>query len=405
MGTTNLFVGEDGILRAYHVYFDAHGWRVYSLAASVVASVGASLPEHEDIVLNWRGRPPAYQHVPLHEVYFDLQRSARTRPTNEFAGKIVIIGSTAPALFDFKPTPVAKTHAGVEILATSIDNLKNRDYLVLFPTYVTVGVTLIALSLLAAAFVYSVDQRLLALVFTLFQTGLLAVSYLVLNFSNVFVDLTAPFAFSLLYFTGARFANLFAALHRNGHPYFSRVLDDGNDCRVMLAHADIRLPTHNACLRLRAEIKKQAGVARHGVVTAPLFKGAPLLHAFFRDSLQLYWLVPAAREREALQDLVATLARCSPVIERTAVRHPQVARPIVTWGLHTLSLHVDAAGHWRLQGEAALAQTLALAHASPRPAEPGSTQLVVSTQFSELCRRAELQLPDDPRVVGGLTGG
>jgi CHASE2 domain-containing sensor protein len=392
-GTTNLFADAEGILRTYHVYLDANDWRIYSLPANVAASLGAELPEGQQIVLNWRGRPPSYRHVSLHEIYFDLQKRERTRAANEFADKIVVVGSTAPALFDYKPTPVAKAHPGVEILATSIDNLRNGDYLVLLPVYVTVTVTLIALAMLAAAFVYRIDQWLLNLVFTLFQTGLLAVAYLVLNVSTVFVDLTAPFVFSLLYFTVARFADRCATLHRNGHPYFSRVLDAGNECRVVLAHAEIRLPTHNASLRLRAEIKKEAGRARHAVVTAPLFKGAPLLHAFFRDSLQLYWLVPAAQEREAIQDALRVLEQTLPVIERSAARHAQAPRPIVTWALHAVHLGVDAAGQWRLKGEAAMAEVVALAHREPPRGEAGSTQFVASSGFRELCRRLDTQAP------------
>ncbi len=386
-GTTNLFADAEGILRSYHVYLDVQGWRLYSLPANVAASLGAELPEAQQIVLNWRGRPPSYRHVSFHEVYFDLQRRERTRPPDEFAGKIVIVGSTAPALFDYKATPVAKAHPGVEILATSIDNLRNGDYLVLLPVYVTVTVTLLALVLLAAAFVYRIDQWLLSLVFTVFQTGLLAVAYLVLNVSTVFVDLTAPFVFSLLYFTIARVAHRCATLHRNGHPYFSRVLDEGQDCLVVLAHAEIRLPTHNASLRLRAEIKKEAGVARHAVVTAPLFKSAPLLHAFFRDSLQLYWLVPVAQERAALADALSVLERSLLVIERSAARHAQASHPIVTWALHAVHLAVDGAGQWRLAGEVAMAEVVALAHRAKLHPEAGSTQVVASAGFRDRCAR------------------
>ncbi len=387
LGTTNLFADAEGILRAYHVSLDVNGWRLFSLPANVVASLGIELPEARDIVVNWRGRPPAYPHIPLHEVYFDLQRQKRTRPPQEFRDKIVVIGSTAPALFDYKPTPVAKAHPGVEILATAIDNLKNRDYLVLLPVGVTLAVTLLALALLAAAFVYQIDQRLLNLIFTLFQTGLLAVVYVALNVSTVFVDLTAPFVFSLLYFTVTRVAWHMATLHKNGHPYFSHALDVGSDCCVVLAHVDIRLPSHNACLRLRAELKQQAALARHGVVTPPLFVAAPLLHAFFRDSLQLYWLVPAARGREALEDLARVLHGCRPHIERAAARHPQAARPVLTWALHGVVLHVDAAGQWRLRGEAALAHVVTLAQAGATPPAGEASEVLCSASFGELVQR------------------
>jgi adenylate cyclase len=39
-----------------------------------------------------------------------------------FAGKVVVIGATAPSLHDIHPTPLAPLQAGVETLATAIDN-------------------------------------------------------------------------------------------------------------------------------------------------------------------------------------------------------------------------------------------------------------------------------------------
>ncbi|HEU5339519.1 MAG TPA: CHASE2 domain-containing protein, partial [Sulfuricaulis sp.] len=200
LGTNNIYTEDDGIARTYDVYANEYGWRVASLPANVATALGVTLPDQPDILLNWRGRPPSYRHVSFHDIYFDLLKQKRTRPPDEFTGKIVIIGSTAPSLFDLKPTPLAKAHPGVEILATAIDNLKKSDYLRELSPWIYILVTLAAVVILTATFVYKVDQRLINLAFTILQTGFLAVSYLTLNFSVVFVDLTAPFAFSLMYF-------------------------------------------------------------------------------------------------------------------------------------------------------------------------------------------------------------
>ncbi|MEK7207042.1 MAG: CHASE2 domain-containing protein, partial [Pseudomonadota bacterium] len=145
LGTNNLYADDDGIVRSYHVYRIEHGWVVNSLPANVAAATGAVLPDDPDILINWRGKPPSYQRVSFHEVYFDFLKEKKTRPANEFAGKIVIIGSTAPSLFDIKPTSVARIHPGVEILATALDNMKNRDYLSELPRWVAVVVTIVSI--------------------------------------------------------------------------------------------------------------------------------------------------------------------------------------------------------------------------------------------------------------------
>src|SRR3989344_1539438 len=285
LGTNNIYTDTDGMVRTYEGYADEYGWRVGSLPANVAASLGPPLPARADILLNWRGKPPSYRHISFHEFYFDILKEKKTRPADEFTGKIVIIASAAPSLFDLKTTPLAKAHPGVEILASAIDNLKKGDFLTELPPWIYVVTTLVALALLTLAFVYNIDQRVVNLTFTFLQSGFLTVSYLTLNFSTVFVDLTAPFAFSLAYFTVARFNSMFSGFRRSGQPFFSTQLDEGKHCRVVLVQCHSHIKNRRARLALGASIKKQVGLSRYGLVTSPFFKGMPLLHAFFRNPL------------------------------------------------------------------------------------------------------------------------
>jgi adenylate cyclase len=66
----------------------------------------------------------------------------------EFAGKTVIVGTTAPGLYDLRPTPFGGVYPGMEILATAVDNLVHGDYVRPVSAAVTVG-WILALSLLA----------------------------------------------------------------------------------------------------------------------------------------------------------------------------------------------------------------------------------------------------------------
>jgi adenylate cyclase len=49
-------------------------------------------------------------------------------PPSEFAGKIVLIGGSAPGILDNRPTPLSGVCPGVEIHATALDNLQHRDF-------------------------------------------------------------------------------------------------------------------------------------------------------------------------------------------------------------------------------------------------------------------------------------
>ena len=401
LGTNNIYPDEDGVVRVYDVYADEYGWRVGSLPADVAGALGATLPDQDGILINWRGKPPSYHRVSFHEIYFDLSKQKKTRPQDEFTNKIVIIGSTAPALFDIRTTPVAKSHPGVEVLATAIDNLKNDDFLTELPPWIYIVVTLVAIALLTLAFVYNIDQPVVNLTFTVLQSGFLAVSYLTLNFSTVFVDLSAPFSFSLVYFTVARFNSMFSGFRRSGHPLFSTRLDPGNQCRVLLVQCHIHLKNHHARLTLGASIKKQVGLSRYGLVTSPFFKGMPLLHAFFHDTLVFYWLVSEQDGAAALQDVANVIERSLPAIRKSARRRAAQDGPVVTWLLHGFGFTVDEQETWHLRGEEGMAKLFALAGRVESGKGEGVMRIAASKEFVDACRGAEgLKIPEELESAG-----
>jgi CHASE2 domain-containing sensor protein len=387
LGTTNLVTDGDGILRAYRVHGTEYGWRLRSLAATVVAGLGGDLPAAPDVLLNWRGRQASYARVSFHEIYGDLLRRAKERPSDEFAGKIVVIGSTAASLFDYKATPVARVHAGVDILATAIDNLRHGDYLREMPGTLSIAITLVALVLLAVAFVYQVDARIVNVTFTAAQGSFLAVSYLFLNFSTLYVDLTAPFAFSLGYFTVARAGSQLRSYRRSGHPLFSDALEPGRSCCVILVQADLHVPAAKNRLRLIGDLKREIGRSRLGVATPASFKETPLLRAFFRDRLLFYWLVPEAQAGEAFRDVLASLERS--LGAGTRARNSYLRRGGTRLGLrlHAALLAIDSQDEWRRAGEQALAQLYVL------PGGEAAVEIVASDEFRRLCVAQALAIP------------
>jgi adenylate cyclase len=205
LGTFNVDPDPDGVVRAYPIWLDAYGWRLPSLPARVAQALGFTPPERQNILLNWRGKPFSYRYASFSDVYFDMLSKQKQRPQNEFKGKIVLIGTTAAGLSDIKPTSTAKQFPGVEILATAIDTIKHDDY-IRVPSS-RWPYLLVALAILwgtALAFYRNVEPDLFARVFGLSQIGLLVISYLSINLTNFFFNLTGPVFLGFVYFSIAK---------------------------------------------------------------------------------------------------------------------------------------------------------------------------------------------------------
>ncbi len=205
MGTNNVYPDRDGIVRQYPVYRDHFGWRIPSLPAKLGETLGWNLPTDSDVYLNWRGKFGAFRSVRFSNVFDDFLRRDRQRATDEFTGKIVIVGSTASALFDSKPTPMEKIHPGVEILATAIGNIKNGDWITQAKNpWLFTALALALIWVTALAFLTGVKRKAIDMVFAGSQVGLMAFTFASLNLTTYYLDLTAPITAGLIYFSLAR---------------------------------------------------------------------------------------------------------------------------------------------------------------------------------------------------------
>ncbi|MES2579456.1 MAG: CHASE2 domain-containing protein [Pseudomonadota bacterium] len=203
LGTHNVYPDNDGIVRQYRMFHDNAGWRLPSLPL-VVAEFANNQPIEnlpQDMLINWRGKPFTYTYATFSDVFTDLASEHKKRPANEFTNKIVIIGSTAPGLFDIKATAMDKQFPGVEIMATAIDNAKHGDYLKVWRgkiPYVLLSLLLIWATTLA--FYFKVDRDRFNSIFTGGQIGLLVLSYVAINLTNTYLDLTAPILWTVALF-------------------------------------------------------------------------------------------------------------------------------------------------------------------------------------------------------------
>jgi len=206
LGTHNIYPDKDGIVREYRLWHNENGWILPSLPLAVgnFAPVIPSSPA-QNILINWRGKPFTYQYVTFSDVYADMASKVKKRPADEFKNKIVIIGSTAPSLFDLKATAMAKAHPGVEILATAIDNVRHNDDLKVWRGKIPyVLMSLILIWLTALAFFRNMDRDKLTTVFSSSQITLLALSYTAINLTNTYLDFTGPITWAVMYFSVAK---------------------------------------------------------------------------------------------------------------------------------------------------------------------------------------------------------
>jgi adenylate cyclase len=385
LGTINLYADEDGIARSYHVHRDVAGHRIFSLPANVVASLGGALPTAPDLLLNWRrGAPRAYPTLSFHALY---ERLLRGETPAELEGRILVVGSTAPALFDIRPTPVATAHTGLELLATALDDLRNRDFVRLLPDWIYMVITTIAVLLLAMAFRSNVDWLLLRTTFTVMQVAFLALTYLFLNFTSWFVDLTAPFAAALAYFTVAGFYSRAMVQRRNGSPLYSTVLEPGSSADVLLLGCRITA-TDARRARIHRVLQQRAGLTRYGAAAPRLFESAPLFQKLYDDVALFYWIAPPGRTCAALADLFEMLERS------LAALRARRADGDVHFALHASHFTIDERGEWAAHGKDALMAELLLVQRITRG------PVARSEAFAEACKACpDLAVPPLVREV------
>jgi adenylate cyclase len=150
LGLINLLTDSDGVARRYYVTLAAYGWNFPSLPARVAADLGFPVPQVQSVALGWSAM--SRTRVAYADLYEDFNRERRLRPSDEFKDKIVIIGANATGMHDLRATPLSKFHPGVDILATALDNLKNRDFLREARPSAVLLLTLLALTSVFLAF-------------------------------------------------------------------------------------------------------------------------------------------------------------------------------------------------------------------------------------------------------------
>jgi adenylate cyclase len=349
LGTHNIYPDADGIVREYQLYRDYYGWRLPSLPLVVGQAIGGKIPEQDNLLLNWRGGPFTYRYVSFSDVNSDMTAKVHKRPKNEFTGKIVIIGSTAPSLFDLKATAMAKMHPGVEILATAIDNLKRGDHLRFWRgalPYVLMSLLLIWLT--TAAFYRNIERDKFDRLFGMSQMVLLAVSYIGVSFANTYIDLSAPVTLAVAYFSIAKIYAL--ATDRAMQSVLAMEVPfgvEGTRGVVMAVLFETSEPLgDNVLKRVRRAVEYEASLP----CSVEALKGTQAgIWGLFGDMLAIIWNLPPSDSHDTTairQEAQRLIDRLPAILQQQGVPAQIHFRHVVHEG--TLDGGRDAAPQWRI---------------------------------------------------------
>ena len=348
LGFNNIYPDADGIVREYNLDRDEHGWLLPSLPLKVATRLGFSVPDAHSVLLNWRGQPFAYQNVSFSDVMLDMSSKVKKRPPDEFTGKIVIIGSTAPSLFDQKATPMAKVFPGVEILATAIDNVKHGDYLHVWRgalSYVLISLLLVWLT--AVAFYRNVDRDHVNKIFSSSQIGLLVLSYIGINITNTYLDFSGPVVWAVLYFSVAKIYALATDLALQRRLAFGAKPGEGlTQVLIMPILVESKEPLGDALLK---KLKRQLELGGTSRCTVDVLKGLQSgLWGLFVDMVIVSWTYASAQEDEARQikrDAEQLAERLAAIVKRLGL--PAKTRIHHTIYQGELVNDIPLAGQWR----------------------------------------------------------
>lgn len=179
------------------------GYGVPSLAAQLARQAGVILPEQDKILLNYLAASAAVETLSYGATAQAL-RDEDPVLLEKLRGAVVIIGSSAPGLFDIKTTPIATDTPGVFILAAAVENLLNESWLVELSSLAGL-IFLLAMLLLALFFLArDVNYEKLDPVFVAADViALLIAAYSLLEYQR-FADISFASHFALGFYSLSR---------------------------------------------------------------------------------------------------------------------------------------------------------------------------------------------------------
>jgi len=217
LGNTTFAQDKDGIYRRFPLLFSLNELLLPSVPLALTRFLDedqmfAQVPfdPSGQMIIRYYGPTGTYTGYSVAAVinsFAQLQEGKKPQiPPEEFKGKIVLVGSSAPGILDLRPTPFSPVCPGVEVLATVLDNLIQEDYIRLLPPYVLL-LYLGVLSFLTALGISLGKKIWASVLFVIFCLGLSFGAACLAFVLGFWLEFVAPVLAVVLSFTSATLLN------------------------------------------------------------------------------------------------------------------------------------------------------------------------------------------------------
>lgn len=403
-GTINFVEDKDGIGRRYDIFIPAYGWRIPSLPARVARDLGYPLPEQENIVLGWRGAALSHRRISYADLYQDFSRKKALRAPMEFRDKIIVIGTTATGLHDIRATPLSSLAPAVEILATALDNLKNKDYMRSSPAILPFLLALLLVASLLAAFLARRNTLIIGAALLPVSAGLLGAEYVAIS-RQILLPVFTPLALAWSFYFAAALAEYLRERRAREQTVqiFNRFLDprvvknlvdqgtttesiSGQACEITVLFSDIRGFTTLSETRSPAEIVALLN-NYFSLQVAVIFRHGGTLDKFIGDAIMAFWGAPGEDTDHARHAIAAALEMAERLEEFKRHMGELGSSFDVGIGIHSGPAVVGFIGSEQRQDYTAIGDTVNLASRIEGETK-GVSRILVSAETMGRCAEA-----------------
>jgi adenylate cyclase len=210
VGNSTFIQDKDGIFRRLPLVFSLDGSLLPSMPLAMdrfldreLIPADIPLGPSGQMIIRYYGKKGTYASYSIASVVNSFARLREGKqpqiPPEEFKGKVVLIGGSAPGLLDLRPTPFSPVCPGVEILATALDNMLHRDF-VRVPSFPAFSIFLALLAFITSVGTSASNKIWLTVLFGVFCLALPAGAACLAFFGGYWLEFVAPvFAVALAF--------------------------------------------------------------------------------------------------------------------------------------------------------------------------------------------------------------